>query len=309
MKKIPPKITSDWKTPRRSQRLRNKVLHQQSNHIELSNRYILPPPSTKKASPRKVITESYSTTKQGDVIHNLSNSHLTTYEESLLEKGLNFTPTTKRPNVEKALEDTYDFCRKMRLKEFFDNQENKKETCDNQDEEKNEERSNLDIKSSNPFFYPTSKASDNLELYLSSVKKDVTDLLNSKTYVKSNLSEAERCALKSLQSRNDIVINSADKGGRIVILDRKEYIDHCEMQLNNETFYEKLEVDPNSTITEDITAVIDGMSQKKYLSKKESKFLSGNLSNPNMPYFYGLAKIHKKFEKFPPLRPIVSQVN
>ena len=50
------------------------------------------------------------------------------------------------------------------------------------------------------------------------------------------------------------------------------------------------------------------MSQKQYLSQKESEHLSESLQKPKMSYFYGLPKIHKTFSRFPPLRPIVSQV-
>ena len=43
-----------------------------------------------------------------------------------------------------------------------------------------------------------------------------------------------------------------------------------------------------------------------YISEKEFKFLSKNFHSSGTPIFYGLPKIHKFFEKFPPFRPIVS---
>ena len=45
------------------------------------------------------------------------------------------------------------------------------------------------------------------------------------------------------------------------------------------------------------------------ITEKEVKFITDDLSNPRTPIFYGLPKIHKIFQKFPPLRPIVSHVN
>ena len=51
------------------------------------------------------------------------------------------------------------------------------------------------------------------------------------------------------------------------------------------------------------------MLAKKLISKKESLLLTENLQQPRMSIFYGLPKIHKKFELFPPLRPIVSGIN
>ena len=44
------------------------------------------------------------------------------------------------------------------------------------------------------------------------------------------------------------------------------------------------------------------------ISNNEHKFLTQHLDNADTPIFYGLPKIHKQFENFPPLRPIVSQM-
>ena len=51
------------------------------------------------------------------------------------------------------------------------------------------------------------------------------------------------------------------------------------------------------------------MLEKDLISKKDSQLLTENLDQPRMSIFYGLPKIHKVFEIFPPLRPIVSGFN
>ena len=52
-------------------------------------------------------------------ICNISSKKLRESEVSLLNKGLNFCPSTKEPNKEQLLDDLYFFCRKLKLKEYF----------------------------------------------------------------------------------------------------------------------------------------------------------------------------------------------
>ena len=48
------------------------------------------------------------------------------------------------------------------------------------------------------------------------------------------------------------------------------------------------------------------LKANNYISEKEYKFLSKNFHSSGTPIFYGLPKIHKFFEKFPPFRSVVS---
>ena len=83
--------------------------------------------------------------KESDIVCNLSTTKLSTDEMSVLEKGLNFCPTVKAPNINKTLDDLYFFCRKLRLKEhFYDPDQgnnipsnNETEQCDFQNKIKN----------------------------------------------------------------------------------------------------------------------------------------------------------------------------
>ncbi len=61
----------------------------------------------------------------------------------------------------------------------------------------------------------------------------------------SNMTTQEREALKSLKSNEQIVIQEADKGGKIVVMNRRDYINEIEKQLSNKSFYEKLDSDLN----------------------------------------------------------------
>ena len=129
------------------------------------------------------------------------------------------------------------------------------------------------------------------------------------TYEKSNLTLEERISLKNLSERTDIIIHSADKGGKIVIMDRSIYIQECEKQLENKEFYNMVKTDPTNIYVEEIKTNINDMLQNEIITNQQSKFLSQHLENPRIPVFYGLPKIHKLFKKFPPLRPIVSHLN
>ena len=56
----------------------------------------------------------------------------------------------------------------------------------------------------------------------------------------SNLTISKRKAKQELQSRNDIAIIDAEKGGTIEILDVEDYVKEAERQLNNKKLRKKL---------------------------------------------------------------------
>ena len=66
----------------------------------------------------------------------------------------------------------------------------------------------------------------------------------------SNLSEREQKALEELRVTDDIVITNANKGGAVVKLDVKDYVEECERQLSNTKNYKRLQKDPTATNNE-----------------------------------------------------------
>ena len=114
--------------------------------------------------------------------------------------------------------------------------------------------------------------------------------------------------MKSLARNDDIVIQEADKGGRIVVMNRQDYIQACLEQSSDKSFYQKLSEDPNTDYVSDVRRIADDMKEEDMISSNEHKFLTQHLDKADTPIFYGLPKIHKQFENFPPLRPIVSQM-
>ena len=85
--------SSPWNKPRLSARLRSKAAQNFTNKIKLSNRF-----ETKEADlTSKAVRNKMKTT---DTICNISSTKLSESEISLLNKGLNFCPSTKEPNKE-----------------------------------------------------------------------------------------------------------------------------------------------------------------------------------------------------------------
>ena len=117
------KTSSPWNKLRGSARLRSKATQNFTHKIKLSNRF-----ETKEADlQKKDLNKSIEVTskavgnkmKTTDTICNISSTKLSESEISLLNKELNFCPSTKEPNKEQLLDDLYFFCQKLKLKEYF----------------------------------------------------------------------------------------------------------------------------------------------------------------------------------------------
>ena len=68
--------------------------------------------------------------------------------------------------------------------------------------------------------------------------KQQEDVSYNKGY--SNLSKGGRIAKKELSDHTDIIITKANKGGAVVIIDVKDYINEAHRQLNNKDHYKIL---------------------------------------------------------------------
>ena len=107
--------------------------------------------------------------KATETIYNISSTKLIESEMSLLNKGLNFCPATKKPNKEKLLEDLHFFCRKFKLKEYLYDADSIN------DKIQGKKRRDLNTKLPNCFFSLNRK----IQRYISVVQKEVTELIKS----------------------------------------------------------------------------------------------------------------------------------
>ena len=200
------------------------------------------------------------------------------------------------------MDDLYFFCRKLKLKEYFHGGDT------TTDKIQQEERCDLNTKLPNGYFSLNHETPLNLQRYIAIVKKAVTELLKTSNYQQSNLTSDEKFRLRYLSENRNLTIQRADKGRKIFIMDTAEYIELWELLLNDREFYEKLDANSTLIYTEEVQQKIDDML-KNYITKLQYNFLAENLDNPRTSLFYGLPKIHKIFELFPPLQPIVSGFN
>ena len=79
----------------------------------------------------------------------------------------------------------------------------------------------------------------------------------------SYLSVKTRKALQELQSRDDIVIKDADKGGAVIILDVEGYIKEAERQLHNTENYKRL-ITIHLQPTPEVNKIIKKVSPAKF---------------------------------------------
>ena len=147
--------------------------------------------------------------------------------------NLNFRPRPNKYNKQNLNKDLLKFYRNIKLRAHFGSTEN------NLDEPR--------FKSNNNWL------PDRLPSYVETLITAINhDIKSSKTkkLPRDNLTKSEQKALLNLQKRNDIIITKADKGGAVVILDIKDYIDEANRQLNGTNNYEQLDFDPTELHTE-----------------------------------------------------------
>ena len=218
---------------------------------------------------------------------NLSDNLFSKSEFSLLDKNLNFCPRPNKYNKQNLNKDLVKFYRNIKLRAHFGS------TGNNSNEPRFKSNSNW-LQDKLPSCVETFKTAINHDIKSSKTKKLPRD----------NLMKSERKALLNLQKRNDIIITKADKGGAVVILDIKDYIDEANRQLNDTNNYEQLDFDPTQLHTEKIKSDINNLKNENLLTlRTANSLLEEKIKTPE---FHLLPKIHKAND---PGRPVISSVN
>lgn len=109
----------------------------------------------------------------------------------------------------------------------------------------------------------------------------------------------EKLALSSLMDNPDIIIKNVYKGGRIVVLNKKDYLEEASRIPSDSNYYRPL-------LDEEYYELINRAHAKNILTQKEKEFLT--IKNPKMPIFYYLLKIHKSLSR-PTGRLIIAGIN
>lgn len=152
-----------------------------------------------------------------------------------------------------VIKDTEEFCRKLRLREFFQNSENS-------DESLVRNKSN---------FKPNSNRDKQLEDYINCFKT-AAQINQTDIRVRDNITILERKALENIRSDNTIIIKEADKGGAIVIMDKDHYKEMVLEQLNDIHFYQELPSNQDSKTMSRIKKYVTKFT--KNLTDKEDNF-------------------------------------
>ena len=124
-----------------------------------------------------------------------------------------------------------------------------------------------------------------------------------------NLTPQQRKSISKLQRTRQITtIKPADKNLGIVIMDTDDYVDQCSSILAESQTYRPASTYPHTTIKKEVEdTIIPFKETLKNINPHLYKYLSLDIRNQDTPMFYGIPKIHKKYVRLPPMRPIISQ--
>ena len=203
--------------------------------------------------------------------------------------NLNFIPTPDIMNKNDLKRDVNKFNRRIKLKSHFGT------TLDKRD---------LYFKSNST--WEPDNVHHTVKTFIEDFNKQVHNSLKmvGNQPIRKNLSKQELKALESLKERNDIVICNADKGGAVVIIGIKEYMDEAYRQLSDRAFYKKVPNNPTSMNAALVNNSIDQLKNRNVLDAKMAEKLKA--TDPRTPRFYLKPKIHKPNN---PGRPVVSSIN
>lgn len=153
----------------------------------------------------------------------------------------------------------------------------------------------------NSIYNPKTPASQCMNAFKKMVEEDLRNLRR-----KDRKGKHTWDAIKKLGERHEVIIRPADKGGGLVILDKKDYQEEMENLLKVENTYQRLRSNPKKKYQRKLKTFIDKGKKLGILNLKEAEYLFSR--STKTPIMYYTPKIHKRLHK-PPGRPIISGVN
>ena len=119
--------------------------------------------------------------------------------------------------------------------------------------------------------------------------------------------------LKDLIKNRDLVIQKADKGNIVVILNKNDYTSKMKIVLSDSCKFKKLSIDQNKDLNHivymenRIIDVFKKVKNKEVISEKNYEYIYRVGSIPGI--LYSRPKIHKSVKDgVPPFRPILSVI-
>ena len=206
------------------------------------------------------IKKQRALTKTNNIVINLSlHKKLTLAESALLNKGLNFCISSHKFNPHNSYtKDISRFIRSLQLKYLF---------LDSPDTPILKFSGNPDW---NP---PPKKCSDAIKGYGIYLNKQLRTIIK-KNKIRSNISKHELRALSVLRKDRSILIQKADKGGGIIIMDSSTYLSKIETMLTDPiTYTETSHIDLIAAKTE-VNRIISALFDQDLIHKSQKKISS-----------------------------------
>ena len=246
----------------------------------------------KRRSDNKVI---FSNPK---LVVNLSKFPLSDSQRDLLALGPKFCPTPQALNSNQLYRDVEEGCRRVRLKEYH------------YDPDDDSDPSPPPKFYSPTYWAPPSGRDLAIDAFCATLQSKTRNFKNNRS-LPDNLVPEQRQALTELSSEiqnRNIRITQADKGGAVVILDTKDYIQEAHRQLEDPTYYIKLQKDTTLSIAKTSNQLMDSLYANEHIDKDTHRWAVVQPNQVRTHQFYILPKIHKTLVN-PPGRPIVSGTN
>ena len=171
---------------------------------------------------------------------------------SVLSKGLNFVPISKKLDEFSVKQDLENFLRRVQLKVFFHDKEDDSNTSDKDICET--------LQAQKSKWTPPEGQFASLDFFINKCRHDINKLSFNRNTKFSNLSSEERATLENLSKRKDIIVKAADKGGALVVWRADLYQKEALRQLSDTSFYAKVEKDLTSTSEQVVKSTINGWS-------------------------------------------------
>ena len=220
----------------------------------------------------------------GNVV-NLSDKPFSRSEFSLRNKTLNFYPRSNKYHKQNLQKDLLKFYCNIKLRAHFGSIEN------NSNERRFKSNSN----------WLLDKLPSCVEIFITAINHEKRSS-KTKKLSRDNLKKCGGEALLNLQERDDIIITKAEKGGAVIILDIKDYIDEANRQINDTKNYKQL--DPTELHTEKVKSEINNLKNENLSTLKTANSLLDEKTKA--PEFHLLLRTDKVNN---PGRPVITSID
>ena len=122
------------------------------------------------------------------------------------------------------------------------------------------------------------------------LRPKLVSILTSAKPPKSNVSDEQTKALKSLAKDDTIMILPADKGRATVILDKETYKEKVMVMLSDEKTYTRLDKDPTAKYKRKLVNILARLKSENNITDAQKRYVYP--TSESMPRLYCAPKIH-----------------